>query len=121
MLAGRNFGYLATLMDDGSPHVTPIWVDTDGERILLNTAVGRVKAENVRHDDRVALTVTDAEDPYRHADMRGRVVAFIDGPAAEAHIHKLHRKYHGSGRYPLRPDEQRLLLMIEPEAVWPRD
>jgi PPOX class probable F420-dependent enzyme len=112
-----NFAFVATLMDDGSPHVSPVWVDTDGEHVLFNTAEGRVKAENIREDGRVALSLSPIDNPYAHVDIRGRVVDVVEGEEAEEHIHELHRKYRGSGRYPLRPGEQRLKVIVEPVAV----
>jgi PPOX class probable F420-dependent enzyme len=112
-----NFAFLATLMEDGSPHVSPVWVDAEGDNVVVNTAEGRVKARNVRHNDRVALSVSPADNPYAHADIRGRVVDIVDGEAAERHIHSLHRKYHGGGSHPIRPGERRLKVVVEPIAV----
>ena len=117
MLSEPNFGYLATLMPDGSPHVSPMWVDVEDDRILLNTAEGRIKAANIRRDPRIALSVADRDDPYDKVDMRGRVVEIIPGEEAEEHIHSLARKYRGTDRYSLRPGEQRLKLIVEPVAV----
>ena len=112
-----NFGFVATLVEDGSPHVSPVWIDTDGEHVLFNTAEGRIKADNVRHDGRVALSLSPSDNPYQHLDIRGHVIEIVEGEEAEQHIHALHRKYHGGGRYPLRPGERRLKVVIEPIAV----
>jgi len=112
-----NFAFLATLMVDGRPHVSPVWVDTEDDHVLVNTAEGRVKASNVQHDERVALSVSPLDDPYAHADIRGRVVDIARGEEAEQHIHRLHQKYRGGGSYPLRPGEHRLKVVIEPVAV----
>ena len=116
-LTGRNFAFLAELMEDGSPHVTPVWCDLEGDRVLVNTAVGRVKERNMRRDSRVALSIADANDPYDHVDIRGRVVEVIEGEEAEEHIHRLGRKYRGWERYPLQPGEQRVTFLIEPIVV----
>ncbi|GIX48175.1 MAG: hypothetical protein KatS3mg131_2386 [Candidatus Tectimicrobiota bacterium] len=117
LLRAPNLGYLATLMPDGSPQVTPVWVDTDGTHILVNTAEGRWKARNVRRDPRVALAVTDRSNPYRMLSVRGRVVK-ITSEGADAHIDQLAKKYLGQDRYPFRqPGEQRLLLQIQPERI----
>ena len=116
-LQGKNFGYLATLMEDGSPHVAPVWVDTNDNRVLVNTAEGRVKIRNIRRDPRVALSVADAENPYDKVDIRGRVVEEIPGEEAENHIHAMAKKYQGEDRYPLQPGERRVLLVIEPKVV----
>ena len=116
-LSGRNFAYLATLMEDGSPHVAPVWVDVEDNRILLNTAAGRVKERNIRRDPRIALSIADENNPYDKVDIRGRVVEIIPGDEAEQHIHKLSLKYRGEERYPLSPGEQRLKLIVEPTVV----
>jgi PPOX class probable F420-dependent enzyme len=116
LLQGKNFAHLATLMPDGSPQVTPVWIDTDGSYVLFNTAAGRQKDRNLRRDPRVAIEVSDSEDPYRYVQIRGRVVD-VTTEGAEEHITALHRKYHGSGDYPLKPGEQRVIFKIEPERV----
>lgn len=117
LLEGKNFAHLATLMPDGSPQVTPVWVDYDGAHVLVNTAEGRQKPKNLRHDQRVALSVHDQENPYRMATIRGRAIELThDG--ADAHIDKLAKKYLGQDTYPFRqPGEQRVLVRIEPEHV----
>lgn len=112
-----NFASLATLRPDGSPHVTPMWIDTDGEYLYINTAEGRQKPRNLRHDPRVALTVIDRNNPYRHVVIEGRVVE-VTTEGADAHIDKLAKKYLGQDRYPFRqPGERRLLVKIEPTRV----
>ena len=112
-----NFAHLATLMPDGSPQVSPVWVDLAGDRILVNTAEGRIKPRNVRRDPRVAISIANQENPYSAAFVRGRVVQMThDG--ADASIDKLAKKYLGQDTYPVRqPGEQRLVLLIEPEHV----
>jgi PPOX class probable F420-dependent enzyme len=118
LLEGKNFANLATLMPDGSPQVTPVWVDYDGAHILVNTAEGRQKARNLRRDPRVALSVSNQENPYSYVQIRGRVVD-ITADGADAHIDKLAKKYLGQDTYPYRtPTEERLILKIEPERVF---
>lgn len=117
LLSEPNFAFLATLMPDGSPQVTPVWIDTDGSHILINTAEGRQKTRNVRRDPRVALAVTDRANPYTWAAVRGRVVA-LTHEGADAHIDALAKKYLGQERYPFRrPGERRVILTIAPDAV----
>jgi PPOX class probable F420-dependent enzyme len=112
-----NFAHVATLMPDGSPQVTPVWVDLDGERILVNSAEGRVKPRNVRRDPRVAISIVQQDNPYSSAFVRGRVVE-ITHEGADELIDKLAKKYLGQDRYPFRqPGEQRVTLVIEPEHV----
>ena len=107
-----------TLMKDGSPHITPVWVDTDGEHILVNTAEGRVKIRNVRRDPRVAVGIYDPENSYtRVLNVRGRVVEITTDGAAE-NIDDLSEKYNGVRPYPNHnPDQPRLLLKILPDRI----
>ncbi len=114
-----NFGFLADLMEDGWPHVSPVWVDVEGDVVLVNTAAGRLKERNVRRDPRVALSVADADDPYERVEIRGRVVRFTHGERAVEHINELHRKYRPWSKepYPLPPGQERVILHIEPVAV----
>jgi len=112
-----NFAHLATLMPDGSPQVTPVWVDLEDGRILVNTAEGRAKPRNVRRDPRVAISITKQDNPYASAFIRGRVVEMRHEGADEL-IDRLAKKYIGQDRYPWRqPGEQRLIMVIEPEHV----
>jgi PPOX class probable F420-dependent enzyme len=117
LIDARNIAHLATLMPDGSPQVTPVWVDREGDLILVNTAVGRVKQRNCARDGRVALSIASQEDPYDKIIIRGRVVAQTS-QGAEAHIDKLAKKYTGAAKYQKsRPDEIRTIIKIEPIAV----
>jgi PPOX class probable F420-dependent enzyme len=114
----KAFGQLATLMPDGSPQVSPVWIDYDGRYVVVNTAVGRVKDENMRRDSRVALDIIDPDNPYRHLSIRGRV-AEITEKGADEHIDKMAKKYIGKDRYPWRQaGEQRVLHKIEPEHTF---
>jgi len=112
-----NFAHLATIMPDGSPQVTAVWVDFDGKYILVNTAEGRRKPNNIRRDPRVAIDVIGQQEPYNMATVRGRVVELTyDG--ADDHIDKMAKKYLGQDKYPFRsPGERRIILKIEPEHV----
>jgi len=115
----RAFVYLATIMKDGSPQVTPVWFDVEGEYIRLNSAAGRLKDRNMRARPTVALCIADPADPYRYLQIRGRVVE-ITLEDAEAHIDSLNFKYHGSRRYPNhRPDQPRVIYKVLPEKVDP--
>lgn len=118
VLTGRNFGHLATVMEDGSPHVSPVWIDCDDDHILVNTAVGRVKERNMRRDPRVALSVADQSDPYHELHIRGRVVEMIEGEEAWLHIDAMNRKYHQTDRpYPRTPGMVRVIARIDPAVV----
>jgi PPOX class probable F420-dependent enzyme len=116
LIDGRNFACIATLMKDGSPQVTPVWIGRDGDTILVNTSMGRVKQRNVARDPRVAITVFDMADPYRKLVLRGRVVAFVTEGARE-HIDVLSIKYTGQKYAHMQPDEKRVILRIEASSV----
>src|SRR5690242_7873426 len=94
------FAQLATLNRDGSPHVTPVWVDYDGTHVLVNTARGRMKARNLERNPRVALAISDPQNPYRYLGIQGRVVEMTE-TGADAHIDKMAKKYMGKDTYPL--------------------
>lgn len=112
-----NIGHLATIGKDGSPHVTPVWVDIAGEEILVNTAEGRTKVRNVRRDPKVGIDVVDHEDPYRMVSVQGRVVE-VTTNGADHHIDALSLKYKGLDKYQHRkPGERRVILRIQPERV----
>ena len=111
----RVFASFATLMPDGQPQVTPVWIDADNGHLLINTAKGRQKHRNVERDPRVAVTLVDPDNPYRYVEVRGRVVEMTERGAVE-HIDKMAKKYLGKDKYPFaQPGEQRILLKIEPE------
>jgi len=108
---------LATTMPDGTPQVTPVWFDFDGARLRVNTAKGRVKAQNMKEGSRVALMIVDPDNPYRYVQVRGRVAVATENGADE-HIDSLAKKYLGQNRYPYRqPGEVRIRYEIEPLAV----
>ena len=113
----RAFAQLATVNADGSPQVTPVWVDYDGTHVIVNTARGRVKAKNLERNPRVAMAIADPENPYRYLGVQGRVVEMI-GQGADAHIDKMAMKYLGKDKYPYRTaGEKRVIVKIKPEKV----
>jgi PPOX class probable F420-dependent enzyme len=109
--------YLTTLMPDGSPQITQVWVDTDGKHVLVNTVRGHQKVRNIERDPRVAVAIGDSVEPRRYFQVRGRVISMTEHGAAE-HIDKLAHRYLG-GPYPWfgGRDQVRLLLTIEAERV----
>jgi PPOX class probable F420-dependent enzyme len=115
MLKDRSYGHLATIMPDGSPHVTLVWVDTDGRHVLVNTVDGNQKVNNLRGDNRVAMTVSSPAHPASHVQLRGRVVE-ITGEGARRHVEELSQIYYG-GPYPLHHLGPRVILKIEPSRV----
>jgi PPOX class probable F420-dependent enzyme len=117
ILSKQTFAHLATLMPDGSPQVTPVWVDYEGDRIVINTAEGRTKPRNMRDDPRVALSATDPDNPYEAVIVRGRVDE-LTHEGADEHIDAMAKKYLGQDKYPFRQmGEQRVKVYIEPEVV----
>ena len=113
----RAFASLATIMPDSSPQVTPVWVDLEGDLVIVNTARGRQKDKNMRRDPRVAMALIDPENPYRYIEIRGRV-AEITEEGADAHIDKMAKKYLGADKYPYRQaSETRVIFKIQPERV----
>jgi PPOX class probable F420-dependent enzyme len=120
LLNGKNFAYLSTLMKDGSPQVTPTWIDIDEDdnSILINTAEGRIKHTNASRDPRVAISISDQNNPYNMVLIRGRVIEQIK-EGADEHTDKLAKKYLGMDKYPYRiPNEKRVILKIKPERVF---
>jgi PPOX class probable F420-dependent enzyme len=112
----KAFANLATLNADGSPQVTPVWVDFDGTHVLVNTAKGRVKTKNLEREPRVALAISEPENPYRYLGIQGRVTEITES-GADAHIDKMAHKYLGKD-YPFRaPGEVRVIVKIAPDKV----
>jgi PPOX class probable F420-dependent enzyme len=115
LFSKRAFASLATTMPNGSPQVTPVWIDYDGKHIIFNSAKGRQKDRNVRREPRVAVAIIDPENPYRFLEIRGRVVEITE-KGADEHIDKMAKKYMGKDKYPGRaPGEVRVIYKIEPE------
>jgi PPOX class probable F420-dependent enzyme len=112
MLEGKTFAHIATLMADGSPQVSPVWVDEEDGLVVFNTAEGRLKP-----DPRVAISVTAEQNPYESMLIRGKVVEMTQ-EGADDHIDELAGRYMGVDSYPLRqPGEERLIVKIAPEKV----
>ena len=120
LLKGKNFAHLSTLMNDGSPQVTPTWFDfdEDSSSILISTVEGRIKHKNVSRDPRVAISISDENNPYNMVLIRGRVIEQIKEGAVE-HTDRLAKKYLGVDKYPFpTPIEKRIILKIKPEHVF---
>jgi PPOX class probable F420-dependent enzyme len=110
----RAFANLATLMPDGTPQVTPVWIDFDGTHVLVNSARGRQKDKNMQRNAAVAMSILDPDNPYRYLEVRGRV-AEITEHGADDHIDKMAKKYMGKDKYPYRRQgEQRVIYKIAP-------
>ena len=110
----KAFANLATVMPDGTPQVTPVWVDFDGKHVIVNSARGRRKDKNMSQNSSVALSIMDPDNPYRYLEVRGRV-AEITEQGADQHIDTMAKKYLGVDKYPYRqPGEVRVMYKIEP-------
>ncbi|HEY6163465.1 MAG TPA: PPOX class F420-dependent oxidoreductase [Nitrososphaeraceae archaeon] len=124
---GKNFGFLGTVNKDGSPQVTPTWIDIiekeeneDGheEIILINTAMDRIKQKNVSRDPRVSISILDEDNPYSMVTIKGRVVEQTTAGADE-HIDKLAKRYLDVDRYPAHsPSIKRIILKVKPEKIF---
>jgi PPOX class probable F420-dependent enzyme len=117
IMEGPNFASVATVMPDGSPHVSTIWIDLDGDDVVFNTSEGRVKTANLRRDPRVAISVFDQNDPYEQVVVHGTIVDLTHDGARE-HIDRLAKKYLGLDEYPwLEPGEQRVIVRVRPDHI----
>ena len=113
----RAFAHLGTIMPDGQPQVNPVWVDFDGEYILVNTSRGRQKDHNMQNRPQVTIEIQDPDNPYRYLEVRGHVTEAVEEGALE-HINKMAKKYTGADKYPsLMPGEVRVIYKIKPERV----
>ncbi|HEV8641330.1 MAG TPA: PPOX class F420-dependent oxidoreductase [Methylomirabilota bacterium] len=116
LLEEPTFAHLATLMPDGSPHSAPVWVGVEGDRILIATGEGSLKGKNTKRDPRVSLSVVAMDNPYREAQLRGRVIERRPDRKLEV-IDRISRKYTGQ-EFPMRNNpEQRVVLVIEVERA----
>ena len=104
--------FLATIMPDGSPQVTPVWFDNVGEYILINTNEGRVKDRNMKKRPKVAMVIQDPADPFRYLGIRGEVVSYTR-EGADKHIDMLAHRYRGKP-WNYRPGQKRIIFKIRP-------
>ncbi len=117
LLQKKAFAQLATIMKDGTPQVTPVWFDFDGNHVRVNSAKGRVKDKNMRRNPKVAIAIQDPDNAYRYLAVRGQVVEITE-TGADAHIDALTKKYTGQDKYPYRqPGEVRVIYKIRPDRV----
>ena len=118
LLEDKNLAFVATLMKDGSPQITPVWIDYVNGVILVNTAEGRIKQRNTSRDPRIAISIVDKNNPYNMVTMQGNVIEQTS-QGAENHIDKMAKKYLGLDKYPFaRADEKRILLKIIPKKIF---
>jgi PPOX class probable F420-dependent enzyme len=114
----KNIVFIATIMKDGAPHLSPVWANYDSGYILVNTAEGRIKQKNILRDPRVAVSVVSNDNPLDMTTIRGTVEEIITD-YDYIHADKLTRQYMGQNHYPFkRDDEKRIILKIKPERVF---
>jgi PPOX class probable F420-dependent enzyme len=114
LLEGPNHAHLATILPDGAPHSVPLWIGTEGGRVAFLTGPGSRKARNIEADPRVAISITNREQPFIMATIRGRVTEHLEGDRAWEIIDRIATTYTG-GPYPQRHD--RVVYLVEPEHV----
>jgi PPOX class probable F420-dependent enzyme len=112
LFRGKNWGTVVTLREDGSPHSTPVWIDTDGENVIFNTTNKRAKGRNLRTNPRVSISVWDNEDPYKYFEVEGPVE--LDEEGANEHIGELSMRYDGK---PFHTPADRVIVRVKPERV----
>ncbi len=118
LLKGKNFASVATIMPDGTPQVSVVWVDTDDKHIIFNTAEGRRKTLNMQSNPSLAIAVFNTENPYQQSMIRGKVVE-IKKQGADDHVNHLAKKYLGVDKYPYAaPGEVRLIVKVAPEHIF---
>ena len=118
LLEDKNLAFVATLMRDNSPQITPTWIDLVDGIIIINTAEGRVKQRNLSRDPRVAISIVDQKNPYNMVTIRGKVIEQTTHDA-DKHIDKMAKKYLGVDKYPFAmPGEKRILLKIIPQKIF---
>jgi len=118
LLRDKNLAFVATLMKDGSPQITPTWIDLVDGIIIVNTAERRIKQRNVSRDPRIAISIVDRNNPYNMVTIRGKVLEQTTHDA-DKHIDRMAKKYLGVDKYPfVMPGEKRILLKIIPQKIF---
>jgi PPOX class probable F420-dependent enzyme len=114
LFQGRNLAFISTLSKDGSPHITPMWADMEGDVILINTFESSAKSKNIKKDPRIAISVVESNNPYNMVSIKGRVIDQTT-EGADEHLKKLAKRYLGIGKYYYRePNRKRVILKIKP-------
>jgi PPOX class probable F420-dependent enzyme len=117
LLQGRNLAFISTLSRDGSPHITPMWADMEGDVILINTFESSAKSKNIKKDPRIAISVVESNNPYNMVSIKGTVIDQTT-EGADEHLKKLAKRYLGIGKYYYRePNRKRVILKIKPEKA----
>jgi PPOX class probable F420-dependent enzyme len=116
ILQDKAYGHVITFNPDGKPQATMVWIDTEGDEVLFNTAEGRLKAKNLRRDPRVIISAQDRNDPQSYMVFHG--TASVTEAGADAHIDKLAKRFLGADKYPFRrPGEKRLVVRVKVDRI----
>lgn len=115
LIDAPNIAHVATVLPDGAPHSVPVWIGSEGDRLAFLTSPNSRKARNLACEPRVAISITDRENPHTMAQIRGRVTERLEGDAAWMIIDRLSHKYIGQP-YPLRTD--RVVFLVQAERAW---
>lgn len=117
LIDGKNLASVATLMPSGAPQVAPVWVDREGDIVILNAAESRQRTKNLKKDPRVAISIYDQNNLYSNVSIRGKAVE-ITQKGAEEHIDKMNMKYHGTPKYPYHnPKDPRVIIRVEATSI----
>ena len=117
LFQGRSLAFISTLSKDGSPHITPMWADMEGDVILINTFESSAKSKNIKKDPRIAISIVESNNPYNMVSIKGRVIDQTT-EGADEHLKKLAKRYLGIGKYYYRePNRKRVILKIRPEKA----
>jgi PPOX class probable F420-dependent enzyme len=114
---GKNLATVVTLMPDGQPQALPLWIDTDGEHLLVNTEPQRQRARNLAREPRITILIQDSDDPWDWSEVRGHVVRTITGAEARQHIDELSQRYTGHLYQPTVGPEGRIVYVVAPDKV----
>ena len=114
LASGKNYAAITTVLPSGKLQTHPVWIGTDGSRLVVNTETHRQKYKNVQRDPNITLTIRHEENPYRYAEVRGEVVETVTGQEARDHIDELSQKYHGQDYNPDDIKSERVMLWIVP-------
>jgi PPOX class probable F420-dependent enzyme len=116
-ITDKNFGHIATINKDGSPQVSPVWIELDGNNLVVNSEEKRRKVRNIKRDARVSISIQDAANPYAYIEIRGKAVEITSSGGFEG-IDRLSAKYTGQQKYPGNaPGDVRVMIKIAPEHV----
>jgi len=114
---GKNFGVISTLMPSGHPQTQLMWVDTDGEHIIVNTEIHRAKFKNLERNPLVTVLISETGNAWNYSEVRGHVAEIVRGQEARDHIDAMAKKYFGVDEYPNPIQSERVIVKIAPDRI----